>query len=51
MIEILVLEPPFVPSLALKMKVDPAALREQNFIKAEQFPYKSASGWEHDSGN
>ena len=23
----------------------------KNFIKPEQFPYKSALGWEYDSGN
>ena len=23
----------------------------QNFIKAEQFPYESPTGWEYDSGN
>ena len=40
-----------VDVLALKLKVDPAALRAMNFIKPEQFPYKSALGWEYDSGN
>src|SRR2546422_8345306 len=25
--------------------------RLKNFIKPEQFPYKSALGWEYDSGN
>jgi aerobic carbon-monoxide dehydrogenase large subunit len=37
--------------LAQKLKVDPAALRMKNFIKKEQFPYKSAMGWEYDSGD
>ncbi len=38
-------------SLANKLDIDPAKLRMQNFIKAEQFPYKSVLGWEYDSGN
>lgn len=40
-----------VDLLAHKLNRDPADLREQNFIKPEQFPYKSATGWEYDSGN
>jgi carbon-monoxide dehydrogenase large subunit len=40
-----------VDVLAHKLHMDPAALRAQNFIKPEQFPYKSALGWEYDSGN
>ena len=40
-----------VDVLALKLKRDPADLREQNFIRPDQFPYKSALGWEYDSGN
>jgi aerobic carbon-monoxide dehydrogenase large subunit len=31
--------------------MDLAELRLKNFITAEQFPYKSALGWEYDSGN
>src|SRR5579863_5345620 len=31
--------------------MDPAALRLKNFIQPEQFPYKSALGWEYDSGD
>jgi aerobic carbon-monoxide dehydrogenase large subunit len=31
--------------------MDPADLRWKNFIQPEQFPYKSATGWEYDSGN
>ncbi len=31
--------------------MDPAAFRMKNFIRPEQFPYKSALGWEYDSGN
>jgi carbon-monoxide dehydrogenase large subunit len=30
---------------------DPAAFRLQNFIRPDQFPYKSPTGWEYDSGN
>jgi carbon-monoxide dehydrogenase large subunit len=37
--------------LALELKMDPAALRMKNFIPPEKFPYKSALGWEYDSGN
>jgi carbon-monoxide dehydrogenase large subunit len=37
--------------LARKLGMDPAELRLKNFIKAEQFPYRSALGWEYDSGN
>src|SRR5439155_6963985 len=40
-----------VDVLALELKKDPAALRMQNFIKPEAFPYKSALGWEYDSGD
>jgi carbon-monoxide dehydrogenase large subunit len=37
--------------LAQKLGRDPAELRLQNFIKKEQFPYKSVMGWEYDSGD
>ncbi len=40
-----------VDVLAHKLNMDPAELRAKNFIKPEQFPYKSATGWEYDSGN
>ena len=40
-----------VDILAQKLKMDPADLRLKNFIRAEQFPYQSALGWEYDSGN
>src|SRR5579871_3672083 len=40
-----------VDSMALKLKVDPAELRLKNFIPPDQFPYKSPTGWEYDSGN
>jgi len=38
-------------ALANKLGIDAAALRMQNFIKPEQFPYRSVLGWEYDSGN
>jgi carbon-monoxide dehydrogenase large subunit len=37
--------------LAQELKMDPAELRLKNFIKADQFPYHSALGWEYDSGD
>lgn len=37
--------------LALEIGKDPAQLRFENFIKKDQFPYKSATGWEYDSGD
>ncbi len=37
--------------MAHELGMDPAAFRMKNFIKPEQFPYKSALGWEYDSGN
>jgi aerobic carbon-monoxide dehydrogenase large subunit len=40
-----------VDVLAQKLQMDPAELRMKNFIPPEQFPYKSALGWEYDSGN
>jgi aerobic carbon-monoxide dehydrogenase large subunit len=36
---------------AHELGMDPADFRMKNFIKPEQFPYKSATGWEYDSGN
>jgi aerobic carbon-monoxide dehydrogenase large subunit len=36
---------------AHELGMDPADFRLKNFIKPEQFPYKSATGWEYDSGN
>ncbi|HSR49727.1 MAG TPA: aerobic carbon-monoxide dehydrogenase large subunit [Acidobacteriota bacterium] len=30
---------------------DPADFRLKNFIQPEQFPYKSPTGWDYDSGN
>src|SRR5262249_33210641 len=40
-----------VDVLALKLQQDPAELRFKNFIPPDRFPYKSALGWEYDSGN
>jgi carbon-monoxide dehydrogenase large subunit len=37
--------------LAQRLAMDPAELRLKNFIRADQFPYQSALGWEYDSGN
>ncbi len=37
--------------LAHELKMDPAELRLKNFIPPEKFPYRSALGWEYDSGN
>jgi len=40
-----------VDIMAHQLGTDPAEFRMKNFIKPEQFPYKSALGWEYDSGN
>ena len=37
--------------MAHELGMDPADYRMKNFIRPEQFPYKSALGWEYDSGN
>ncbi len=37
--------------LALEIGMDPAQLRFENFIKKDQFPWKSPTGWEYDSGD
>jgi carbon-monoxide dehydrogenase large subunit len=36
---------------AHQLKIDPADFRMKNFIRPEQFPYKSPTGWTYDSGN
>lgn len=36
---------------ALEVGKDPAELRMQNFIKKEDFPWKSPTGWTYDSGD
>ncbi|HSC03896.1 MAG TPA: carbon monoxide dehydrogenase, partial [Solirubrobacteraceae bacterium] len=40
-----------VDALALEMKTDPVELRMRSFIKPEQFPYETTTGWTYDSGN
>src|SRR5512138_1554261 len=37
--------------LAHELGIDPAELRLKNFIPKERFPYRSALGWEYDSGD
>jgi carbon-monoxide dehydrogenase large subunit len=37
--------------LAQRLKMDPAELRLKNFIRKEQFPYHSPTGWVYDSGD
>jgi len=37
--------------LAQKLGIDKAELRRRNFVKVEQFPYKTCLGWELDSGD
>ncbi|MEA2975481.1 MAG: aerobic carbon-monoxide dehydrogenase large subunit [Alphaproteobacteria bacterium] len=37
--------------MAQKLNMDPADFRMKNLIRREQFPYKSALGWEYDSGD
>ncbi len=40
-----------VDVMAHELGRDPADLRAQNFIQPDQFPYRSALGWEYDSGD
>jgi carbon-monoxide dehydrogenase large subunit len=40
-----------VQNAAYELTIDPAELRRRNFIRADQFPYTSATGWEYDSGD
>ncbi|HZD18078.1 MAG TPA: aerobic carbon-monoxide dehydrogenase large subunit [Actinomycetota bacterium] len=40
-----------VQNAAYELAMDPAELRRQNFIRKDQFPYKSATGFEYDSGD
>ncbi len=37
--------------MAHELGEDPAELRLKNFIRPDQFPYRSPTGWEYDSGN
>jgi aerobic carbon-monoxide dehydrogenase large subunit len=40
-----------VQNAAYELEMDPAELRRQNFVRPEQFPYRSATGFEYDSGD
>ena len=40
-----------VDCLAYELDMDPAELRLKNFIKPEQFPYETKTGWVYDSGD
>src|SRR6476619_7610910 len=40
-----------VDCLAYELKMDPVALRLQNLLRPEQFPYRSMTGWVYDSGD
>jgi carbon-monoxide dehydrogenase large subunit len=40
-----------VDILARDLDMDPAELRMKNLIQPEQFPYRTKTGWEYDSGN
>ncbi len=40
-----------VDCLAQELAMDPVELRIKNFIRPEQFPYTSKTGWTYDSGN
>jgi len=40
-----------VTNAAIELGIDQAEFRMSNFIKPEQFPYTSATGWVYDSGD
>ena len=40
-----------VDILADELGIDPVALRLQNFLRPDQFPYVSRTGWIYDSGD
>ncbi|HEY4410569.1 MAG TPA: aerobic carbon-monoxide dehydrogenase large subunit [Acidimicrobiia bacterium] len=40
-----------VDVLAHDLGMDPAELRMKNLIQPDQFPYRTKTGWEYDSGN
>jgi len=40
-----------VDCLAYELQMDPVELRLRNFIRPEQFPYQSKTGWVYDSGD
>ena len=40
-----------VDCLAFELELDPAELRLENLLAADQFPYESKTGWVYDSGD
>ena len=40
-----------IDRMALELRMDPIELRRKNFIRPDEFPYKTATGAEYDSGN
>jgi len=40
-----------VDALAMTLAVDPVALRLRSFVRSDQFPYETATGWVYDSGD
>jgi carbon-monoxide dehydrogenase large subunit len=40
-----------VQNAAYELEMDPAEIRRKNFIRADQFPYTSATGFVYDSGD
>src|ERR671919_267938 len=40
-----------VQNAAYELEMDPADLRKKNFIRKDQFPYRSVTGFEYDSGD
>ena len=40
-----------VQTAAYELQLDPAEFRRRNFVKPDQFPYRSATGFEYDSGD
>ncbi|MEM0382271.1 MAG: glyceraldehyde dehydrogenase subunit alpha [Nitrososphaerota archaeon] len=40
-----------IDRVARELGIDPAEIRRRNFIKPEEFPYKTLTGHEYDSGN
>ncbi|HEX6196593.1 MAG TPA: aerobic carbon-monoxide dehydrogenase large subunit [Jiangellaceae bacterium] len=40
-----------VQNAAYDLGIDPADIRRRNFIQPDQFPYRSPTGFEYDSGN
>jgi len=40
-----------VQNAAYELDIDPAELRRRNFVREDQFPYLSTTGWVYDSGD